>query len=185
MGYHNTGADILIATGTIHEESMAYNINSHGDAVSTYESMVNADLPSYTGRFYSPTEHEQFSDIRYSKLEVGYDKGLRSLHEAVQGLPLEFYIPLAIESADNGSASPAAAIPVEVIKPEPLKIPKAHLDEIERSMREAVDSIEVRIETPIRQRITVRRTFKAVAHDGKIDKKKALTIGYANNQATR
>ncbi|MBU0615578.1 MAG: hypothetical protein KJ601_05785 [Nanoarchaeota archaeon] len=125
-----------------------YNLNSHGDIGATYNSMVNADLPSYAHGFYSPSEHEQISDIRYNKIEVGYDENLKEIQAAMAGPPLTAYIPRHIESQDNGSAVPAVREADIVIKNPQRTI----VDEI---MKAQAELKEIRIEEV--EEIIIRR----------------------------
>ncbi|MFH2028384.1 MAG: hypothetical protein ABIJ08_04560 [Nanoarchaeota archaeon] len=128
MGYENphaVGTEVLAGLG--------YNVTSHGDLGATYDSLINADLPSYTGKFYSPTEHEQISDVKYKKIEIGYDKGLRDMTQAFDGLPIEAYIPMVMMGDNEASASPT-------IKPKDIIIRNPHkdvIDEIIKAQSEA------------------------------------------------
>lgn len=70
----------------------SYNIGSHGDAVYNH----HADLPAYTTMFYFPSNHETFSEIKYDKLELGYDNHLREIRDIVRGAPLEAYLPISV-----------------------------------------------------------------------------------------
>ena len=83
-----------------------YNIDSHGSPSATYESIINADLPRYAHGFYSPTEHEALSEIRYSRTEIGYDRNLMEIKRALEGAPLEAYVPQHPAIDDGGSAVP-------------------------------------------------------------------------------
>ena len=122
------------ATGTQVLHRLHYSVDSHGDLSAHFESLTNADLPRYTARFYSPTEHEQIADVKYQKIEIGYDKGLRDMTHAFQGLPLEAYIPWHAESSDTGSSSPAIKPREIVVEPS-----KAVISEIIKAQREAAN----------------------------------------------
>jgi len=129
MGYENPHA-----IGTQVLNSLGYNVTSHGDLGATYDSLVNADIPLYAGKFYFPTEQEQISDVKYKKIEIGYDKGLRNMTEAFDGLPIEAYIPQEMGLMDTGSSSPAVKKPAEIVIKNPAK---EVVDEIIKAQREA------------------------------------------------
>ena len=130
----------------------SYNLESHGDIGATYNSLTNADLPSYAHGFYSPTQHEQLSDVKYSKLKIGYQKDLREIHDAVKGLPLEAYVPKSM-IVPVGGGSPVVHEPKIVAK-------KSVKDEIERAQREVIkqeDLVkEIQIDQLILRRIRAR-----------------------------
>ncbi|MFH0867951.1 MAG: hypothetical protein V1831_01440, partial [Candidatus Woesearchaeota archaeon] len=85
--YHNTctpGYEVLSKSG--------YNIDSHGSLSNTASYLITNDFPDYAGMFYSPTEHEVISQIKYGNFEQDYSN-LREIQESLNGPPLEFYIP--------------------------------------------------------------------------------------------
>lgn len=138
----------------------SYNVESHGDLGATYNAMTNADLPSYAHGFYFPSKNEQFSDVKYSKLEIGYEKDLREIHQAIQGLPIEAYIPQGTEIVVGGG-SPVVHIPEVVSKERLPENMQAAKDEIERAQREVLTSQEkiireIQIEELILRRIRAR-----------------------------
>ena len=113
----------------------SYNIESHGSPSATYESLTNADIPQYAHGFYSPTEHEAISDIRYNRTEIGYDNNLREIKRALEGMPLEAYTPRSFAVDDPGSAVPKTG---EAIEPIVIKNPRKEIvDEIIKAQREA------------------------------------------------
>ena len=136
-----------------------YNVLSHGDIGAFYNSVIHADLPKYTAMFYQPSQHEQMADLKYSKVEIGYDSGLRDMNDAVKGAPIEAYIPRSIVVPDNASASPSVIVRNPSVMPK-----KSILDEIENAQREVtgkkgfviVRSIEVE------QELRLKRKFKKV-----------------------
>lgn len=69
-----------------------YNIDSHGSLSNTASYLVTNDFPDYAAMFYSPTEHEVFSRIKYGNFEQDYSN-LREIQQSLNGPPLEFYIP--------------------------------------------------------------------------------------------
>lgn len=141
------------------EISASYNIDSHGSLSATHESLANADLPDYAHGFYSPTEHEQVADIKYSKTEIGYDDSLREIKRAMEGAPLEAYTPRSLMVDDTGSAVPKTG---EAIEPVVIKNPnKEIVDEIIKAQRDIagrellLNELEIE-EIIIKRRVKVR-----------------------------
>lgn len=138
-----------------------YNIDSHGDIGAFYNSITNADLPAYTTRFYHPSQHEMFSDLKYDKVELKYHDDLRDLRDGIRGPPIEAYIPHALMSMDTGSASPSVLIrDVEVLPKRTI------VDEILRAQAEILgkNKIEPFIirATEISQELHLKRTIRKI-----------------------
>ena len=96
MGHYSIGEQIL----------GSYEVGKHGDPMATHESNSNADIPGYAHGFYSLSHFESFSEVVYSKVEIGYDKDARAFDEGVRGAPLELYTPRE-SLPDPGSSSPS------------------------------------------------------------------------------
>lgn len=144
-------------------DSPSYAFSTAGDAAATADYMVKADLPGYTSRFYSPTEHEQFADIKYDKILVNYDKHFQAVREAAQGFPLEAYIPRSMGAEIGGSSWPAVVV---------KKAPSADVaKEIEAAQREIKGEAAMKvaiIDTVVDELIIARR---------RIRKRKIIAIG--------
>jgi len=154
MGYENP-----YALGTIALSSDGvYNIESHGNASATYESIINADLPQYAHGFYSPTEHEALSEVRYSRTEVGYDRNLREIKRAIDGAPLEAYVPSGhMVVDDSGSAVPKTG---EVIEPIVIKRPDERIvNEILKAQKEVIGKDIILREMEVEE-IIIKRRFR-------------------------
>lgn len=135
-----------------------YNIGSHGCASATYESIINADLPQYAHGFYSPTEHEALSEIRYSRTEIGYDNSLREIKRAIDGAPLEAYVPSGHFVDDSGSAVPKTG---EVIEPIIIRQPdKRIVEEILKAQKEVTGNNLILREMEIEEIIIKRRRIR-------------------------
>lgn len=135
-----------------------YSIGSHGCASATYESIVNADLPSYAHGFYSPTEHEALSEIRYNRTEIGYDDNLREIKRALEGAPLEAYVPSGHFADDSGSAVPKTG---EVVEPIIIKEPDQRvIDEILKAQKEVTGREIVLREMEVEEIIIKRRRIR-------------------------
>ncbi len=153
MSYENP-----FGIGTQVLNDLNYNVLSHGDLGAHYDSLVNADLPQYTAKFYSPSETEQIADLRYKKIEIGYDKGMKDLTEAFQGIPMEAYIPAAAETSDTGSSSPSIRPQAEIV----IKNPRKEIvEEIIRAQRE-VAGRELVLEQLDVEEIIIRRRFRRI-----------------------
>ena len=77
-----------------------YSIDSHGSLSNTAAYLATNDFPDYAGMFYSPTEHETISSIKYGNFSQDYSN-LREIQQSLNGPPLEFYIPHSFEVADG------------------------------------------------------------------------------------
>ena len=131
--------------------------SNHGCASATYESMINADLPSYVHSFYSLTEHEALNEIRYSKTDIGYDSSLRDLKRALDGAPLEAYVPASFSAEDSGSAVPKTG----AIEPIIIKNPNSKIvEEILKAQREVTGKEIILREVEIEEIIIKRRRIR-------------------------
>lgn len=93
--YHNpfaSGYEAFVKTG--------YSIDSHGSLANTPSYLAANDFPNYAGMFYSPTEHEVFSQIKYGNFSQDYSN-LREVQAALNGPPMEFYIPSTVLFSDG------------------------------------------------------------------------------------
>ena len=153
------GCENPYALGTIALSSDGvYSIEAHGCASATYESIVNADLPDYAHGFYSPTEHETLSEIKYSRTDLGYDNSLREIKRAIDGTPLEAYVPHGHFAEDSGSAIPKTG---EVIEPIVIKSPdKKIVDEILKAQKEVAGKEIILQEMEVEEIIIKRRRVK-------------------------
>jgi hypothetical protein len=150
------GCGKYCATGAL--ASSDYSILSHGDIGAHYNSVVNADLPKYTSRFYQPTHHESMADLKYSKIEIGYDKGLRQFSEAAKGAPMEAYIPVSVVVPDGVGSSSVIIRDAEVVPK------KAVVDEILKAQAQVIGKKEpviVRM-TEVEQEIHLKRKLRKV-----------------------
>jgi len=135
----------------------SYSVESHGCPSATYESIANADLPSYAHGFYSPTEHEAMSELKYSRTEIGYDSNLREIKRALDGAPMEAYTPRSLVTEDSGSAIPKT----EAIEPVVIKNPdKEIINEILKAQKEVLGKDIVLREIEVEEIIIKRRRVR-------------------------
>lgn len=146
-----------------HPSSINYILANSGDPVATAEYFANSNLPGYTTRFYSQSQHDQFTEFKYDNIKVDYDKELKQIRESFQGIPLEFYIP-HITGNDSGSA--AAPKPKEIIsigQQNDIIIPKKQeiIDEIRKAQELAIRE-KIIIET-IEEDIIIRKRRRRIS----------------------
>ena len=135
-----------------------YCVDSHGCASANYESLVNADLPAYAHGFYSLTEHESLSEIRYNKIEIGYDNDLREIKRALDGAPIEAYVPRSFAVDDSGSAVPKTG---GAIDPIVIKNPRKEIvDEIIKAQKEVTGREILLRELDVEEIIIKRRRVR-------------------------
>jgi len=153
MGHENPYALGNIALGC----NCSYSVESHGCASATYESTANADLPSYAHGFYSQTEHEALSEIKYKRTEIGYDDSLREIQKAIDGAPIEAYVPRSFAVDDSGSAVPKTG---EAIEPVVIKNPDQKIvDEILKAQKDVAGKEIVLRDIEIEE-IIIKRRFR-------------------------
>jgi hypothetical protein len=113
-------------------------------------------LPSYAHGFYSQTEHEALSEIKYSRTEIGYDRNLRDMKRALDGAPIEAYTPRSFGAEDSGSAIPKTG----VIEPIVIKNPdKDIINEIIKAQREVAGREIILNEIEVEE-IIIKRRFR-------------------------
>lgn len=135
-----------------------YSLDRHGCASATHESLANSDLPSYAHGFYSSSQHEMLSELKYSRTEIGYDRGLREMKEAVDGAPIEAYTPRSVVVEDSGSAVPKTG---EVIEPIVIKKPnKQIVNEILKAQKEVAGREIILREMEVEEIIIKRRRVR-------------------------
>ena len=134
----------------------SYNIESHGSLSATYESMANADIPQYAHGFYSPTEHESVANLKYNRTEIGYDAELREIKRAIEGAPLEAYVPRSHFVEDSGSGVPKTGVEPIVIKNPDKRI----VEEIIKAQREVAGREIILQDMEIEEIIIKRRVRK-------------------------
>ena len=108
-----------------------YSIDSHGSLSNTASYLVTNDFPDYAAMFYSPTEQEAITSIKYGNFGQDYSN-LREIQQSLNGPPLEFYIPRSFNVPDG------------VGKQNELQVIPDNLKEkmIDRLYKEAVKEIE-------------------------------------------
>lgn len=129
----------------------SYNVHAHGDLGAHFNSTYRVDLPAYTTMFYHPSQHESFTELKYDKLLIDYDSGLKEIRDIVRGAPMEAYIPESVVAADGVGKSAL----VEVLPK------KSIVDEILKAQAEVLGRTFVKV-TEIRDEIQIQRRIKRV-----------------------
>ncbi len=120
-----------------------YSIDSHGSLSNTAAYLVTNDFPDYAGMFYSPTEHEVFSQIKYGNFEQDYSN-LREIQQSLNGPPIEFYIPSSF-IAEDGVGKHEQFDFIKLREKLMDRVNKEALNEIKKAQQQ-VKSRKVRIE---------------------------------------
>lgn len=122
-----------------------YSIDSHGSLSNTASYLIANDFPDYASMFYSPTEHEMITSIKYGNFEQDYSN-LREIQQSLNGPPIEFYIPHSFGAADGVGRNDETEIVSEKIKGKLMdRLRKEAIEEIENAQKQ-VKGKKVRIE---------------------------------------
>lgn len=135
-----------------------YNLDSSKSA--SY--LVTNDFPDYAAMFYSPTEHEVFSQIKYGNFEQDYSN-LREIQKSLNGPDLEFYIPHSFDVGGGVGKQAEVEIVPDRIKERLLEaMHKEAKKEIENAQRQ-VKGKRVRIE--IEEVLLLRKRKKTIVFE--------------------
>lgn len=96
--YHNP-----FASGYEVFSKTSYTIDSRGSLADTARYLISNDFPDYAAMFYSPTDHEVFSQIKYGNFSQDYSN-LREVQASLNGPPIEFYMPSHASFADGAGS---------------------------------------------------------------------------------
>ncbi|HJN57351.1 MAG: hypothetical protein QF436_00685 [Candidatus Woesearchaeota archaeon] len=138
-----------------------YNIDSHGSISNTASYLVTNDFPDYAHMFYSPTEHETITSIKYGNFEKGYDNNLKEIQESLNGPPLEFYIPQSFNVVEGvGRQDNTQIVPREAKEKLMDNTNKEALKEIEKAQKEITGRQVIFRETEIDEFLMLRRMIR-------------------------
>jgi len=108
--------------------------------------LTTNDFPDYTAMFYSPTEHETLTSIKYGNFEQDYSN-LREIQQSLNGPPLEFYIPHSVNVADGTGRQDAKQVDAEIVNQLMDKMHIEAMKEIENAQNQVkgkrIKSIEI------------------------------------------
>ena len=122
---YTPGFEILSKSG--------YSVDSHS---SSARYLVTNDFPDYAAMFYSPTEHETITSIKYGNFEKDYSN-IREIQQSLNDPPLEFYIPHSFIVADGAGRQDAKQVNTGILKNHLMD--KMHVEamkEIENAQRQ-------------------------------------------------
>ncbi len=122
-----------------------YSIDSHGSLSNTAAYLITNDFPDYAAMFYSPTEHEMITSIKYGNFEQDYSNS-REIQQSLNGPPIEFYIPSSFAAADGvGKEDESQTVPGKLKQKLMDRMRKEAIKEIENAQKQ-VRGKRVRIE---------------------------------------
>ena len=131
--YHNpfaAGYEVLAKSG--------YNIDSHGSLSNTASYLVTNDFPDYAAMFYSPSQHETRTSIKYGNFEQGYDHNLQEVRESMNS-DHDLYVPNFHLSSDGvGRQDVRDVSTIETGEKLMDKVNREVLQEIAKAQQEAV-----------------------------------------------
>jgi len=113
----------------------SYNIDSHGSISNTAPHLITNDFPNYASMFYSSTEHENITSIKYGNFEQDYSN-LKEIRESLLGPPIEFYVPSTISVATGGGKTEMQIVPEKIKENLLEKMHKEALLEIINAQKE-------------------------------------------------
>jgi hypothetical protein len=122
-----------------------YSIDSHGSLSNTAAYLITNDFPDYAAMFYSPTEHETITSIKYGNFEQDYSN-LREIQQSLNGPPIEFYVPQSFDVPDGVGKQNETQIVSEKLKGRLMdRLRKEAIKEIENAQKQ-IKGKRVRIE---------------------------------------
>lgn len=131
------------------------------DSGSSSAYLFTNDFPDYAAMFYSPTEHEVISTIKYGNFEQGYDN-LREIQESLNGPPIEFYIPSSFTVSDGSGRQDLQVDPERIKEKFIERASKESMQEIIKAQREIKGKIK-RIE--FEEVLLFRKTKRTIIFD--------------------
>ena len=112
-----------------------YSIDSQGSISNAASYIITNDFPDYVAMFYSATEHEVMTSIKYGNFDRGYDN-LKEIQDSLNGPPIEFYIPRSVSAAEGVGRQDESQIISEQVKEKLMdKVNKEAFKEIVKAQR--------------------------------------------------
>ena len=87
----------------------------HNSLSSAASYLATNDFPDYAAMFYSPSQHELVTSIKYGNFEAGYHN-LNDVRESLNTMPMDFYIPSQFIAADGAGRNDEKTIVPEKLK---------------------------------------------------------------------
>lgn len=108
----------------------------HNSLSSAASYLITNDFPDYAAMFYSPSEHEFITSIKYGNFEAGYHN-LNDVRESLNGPPIDIYIPHSFIASDgSGRSDDKTIVPGKIWEMLAGKANKEALEEIKKAQRE-------------------------------------------------
>ena len=118
----------------------------HNSLSSAASYLITNDFPDYAAMFYSPSEHEFITSIKYGNFEAGYHN-LNDIRESLNGPPIDIYIPHSFIASDGaGRSDESAIIPEKIREALAGRAAKEAAEEIKKAQREISNKKIKRIE---------------------------------------
>ncbi len=130
-------------------------LGSAGDISTNSAYLLENNFPDYAIMSYALSQFEVLADLRYSRLDIGYDSGLREIKNDLNGKPIELYtsnhdsVPAGIGKEDSNKLIPV-----------PMTAKDSIIDEIEKARKKILNKQLVMKE--VEEVITIRRKVKEV-----------------------
>ena len=110
-----------------------YFIDSHGSLSNTPNYLITNDFPDYAAMFYSPTNHEVMTSVRYGNFDAGYDN-LHEIRESLINPQTDLYIPGSFFAMDGAGRQDKKEI---VVKDRLIdRVNKEAMQEIAKAQKE-------------------------------------------------
>ncbi len=118
----------------------------HNSLSSAASYLITNDFPDYAAMFYSPSEHEFITSIKYGNFEAGYHN-LNDIRESLNGPPIDIYIPHSFIASDgSGRSDERTIIPEKIREALAGRATKEAAEEIKKAQREISNKKIKRIE---------------------------------------
>ena len=118
----------------------------HNSLSSAASYLITNDFPDYAAMFYSPSEHEFITSIKYGNFEAGYHN-LNDIRESLNGPQIDIYIPHSFIASDgSGRSDERTIIPEKIREALAGRATKEVAEEIKKAQREISNKKIKRIE---------------------------------------
>ena len=118
----------------------------HNSLSSAASYLITNDFPDYAAMFYSPSEHEFITSIKYGNFEAGYHN-LNDIRESLNGPQIDIYMPHSFIASDgSGRSDERTIIPEKIREALAGRATKEAAEEIKKAQREISNKKIKRIE---------------------------------------
>ena len=118
----------------------------HNSLSSAASYLITNDFTDYAAMFYSPSEHEFITSIKYGNFEAGYHN-LNDIRESLNGPQIDIYMPHSFIASDgSGRSDERTIIPEKIREALAGRATKEAAEEIKKAQREISNKKIKRIE---------------------------------------